>query len=251
MINALLEQPVFPHKPEKDIGTRFISLYIPYAIAKNRPHNYPVLSMDFDTEELKRWIVEAGWNLNPDWKERLDILNGTHSTTGLVGSGQGEVVDSTPEKITGTWSKALKVTVWGKLVFTITRENLVIKVDGEKRGGTVAWSSLGIQPGAQKYLLLEILQQNSGKVSHEDLIAAGIPKSTIRRRVCELRKVFKKYSGLKGDPFPFVQNGYVTAAFKTFNLFHSLKVRDEHETVTMLSAGKSKKDNKGFSVRKI
>lgn len=68
-INALLQIPVFPDK--KFDVYRFFGQYIPFAIRKNDPDRYPILSANFGADDLRRWIRKAGWQVWPDSKERL------------------------------------------------------------------------------------------------------------------------------------------------------------------------------------
>ena len=73
LLFAILEEP-FPDTHPKCMY-ELIRAYIRMVMEKGPTQRYPLLSPDFDAEELLYFAAAIGWPMKQDYEKRLTILN--------------------------------------------------------------------------------------------------------------------------------------------------------------------------------
>lgn len=164
------------------------------------------LPLDFNEQDLLKLANKGASGVTQAWFTPFAIVKSV------------ERQDTEFLPISGTWKKNFNIKSWRSLTLSVTPLNLVIQVNEEGRGGTIDWKGLGIRVDSQKYKLLEIIQALDSKtIPYVELAHyTGIPEERLRRIVSDVRKILKKHSGLKENPFPQSEKKTVTRAFEMF-----------------------------------
>jgi hypothetical protein len=93
-----------------------------------------------------------------------------------------------------------------------------IRITEPKRTQTLNYAEFGFEDGrtgkpTRAWKALLILAKNSGPIT-ESSLGTDMKWSNFEKRMGEIRRLFRKYFGLPGDPLPYVKNTGYQARFK-------------------------------------